>query len=309
MNESTRRHETHTRSPAALAARGISMLMLAVACVTAYGAAPSAAGNPRLTSLQIEIWPEYDRPAALVMLNGEIAPEVALPAAVSLRLGAESGGPTAVAFASKADGNLMNLKYEISQAKDFVTVRFKAPERYFHVEFYDPLPTNAPDRRYTYIWPGDLAVGRLSVIVQEPAAASDLSVQPKLDAVATSPEGRRYHSAELGAHEAGKPFPIKISYTRTESRTSSELLKPEGKPKPATETFSPGNISAGTAAVERGFSGWLAALSGALAVLAGTVLGWTWWRRRKASSTGLCSECGNRMGANDRFCAKCGAPA
>jgi hypothetical protein len=30
--------------------------------------------NPDLASLQIEIWPEYDRPAALVILRAAVAP-------------------------------------------------------------------------------------------------------------------------------------------------------------------------------------------------------------------------------------------
>lgn len=285
------------------------MMMLAVACLTAYAAAPPAQQNPRLASLQIEIWPEYDRPAALVMLKGEIAPEVALPAAVSLRIGAESGGPTAVAFASAANGNLLNLKYETSKAKDFITVRFKTPERYFHVEFYDPLATNTPDRAYTYIWPGGLAVGRLSVIVQEPAAASELSVQPNLDATAAGQEGLRYRSADLGGFDAAKQLPIKIRYTKTDSRTSSELLKPVAKPNPPAANLSRGNVSPGTVAVEQGFPGWLAALTGALAVLAGAATVWMWWRRRRASGAGVCSECGNRMAASDRYCSKCGAQA
>ena len=285
------------------------MMVLAVACMPAYAAAPSAQRNPRLASLQIEIWPEYDRPAALVLLRVKLAGDVACPADVSLRIPAASGGPAAVAYSTAAGGNLLNLKHERKEAKDFVTVRLRIPERFFHVEFYDPLATNSPDRSYTYIWPGDLAVGRLSVIVQEPAAASELSVQPSLDATAAGQDGLRYRSADLGGFDAGKQLPIEIRYTKTDSQTSSELLKPVAKPNPATANLSPGNVSPGTAAVEQGFSGWLAALTGVLAVIAGTAFGWMWWRRRRASGAGVCSKCGNPMAASDRYCSKCGEPA
>ena len=307
MNEP--RHGTRCRSTAALVTSGISILVFAIALLPAYAAAPSAQQNPRLASLQIEIWPEYDRPAALVILKGELAPEVALPAAVSLRIAASSGGPAAVAYAEAASGNLLNLKYERSDAKDFVTLRFNIPGRFFHVEFYDPLATNTPDRSYTYVWPGDLAVGRLSVIVQEPAAASGLSVQPNLDATAAGQDGMRYRSAELGAWDAGKPLPVKIRYTKTESRTSSELIKPKPAAKSSVAGSSP---VASTAGAEQGIPGWLVAVAFAAALLAAAGLAWMWWRRRALASgvrSGACSECGNSMAANDRFCSKCGAPA
>jgi hypothetical protein len=29
-------------------------------------------GNPRLASMHMEIWPEYDRPAVLVILKGDL---------------------------------------------------------------------------------------------------------------------------------------------------------------------------------------------------------------------------------------------
>src|SRR3990170_9127773 len=92
----------------------ILISILAVILTPAFAAAPAARdvakGNPRLASLQIEIWPEFDRPAAaLVILKGEIAANVPLPAAVSLRIAASSGGPSAVAYAAGLNSNLLNL--------------------------------------------------------------------------------------------------------------------------------------------------------------------------------------------------------
>ncbi len=313
MRDTTRRQPMPAAGAAAVFFSGISMALFAILLVPALAAAQSGRGapqkNPRLASLQIEIWPEYDRPAALVLLKGELAADAALPADVSLRIPASSGGPAAVAYATAASGNLLNLKYERKEAKDFVTVRFRIPERFFHVEFYDPLATNTPDRSYTYVWPGDLAVGRLSVIVQEPAGASGVSVQPSLDANAAGQDGLRYRSAELGALEAGKPLPIRIRYTKTDSRSSSELLKPVVKPNAANSI-----PQLRPAASEQEMPGWLIILAGAAAALAGAGAAWMWWRRRATASgaqpggAGFCSKCGNRMAANDRFCSKCGAP-
>ena len=292
---------------AAFASR-ILMLVLAVMLLPALAAAPSSRdapkGNPRLASLHIEIWPEFDRPAALVLLKGELAADVALPAAVSLRIAASSGGPAAVAYSTGPSANLLNLKYDRKDAGDFITLRFEVPERYFHLEFYEPLATRTPDRDYTYVWPGDLAANRVSVIVQEPAAANNLSVQPNLDPTATGQDGLRYRSAELGAFDAGKQLSIKVRYTKTDSRVSSEILQlkaPGSPPVPAT--------GSGKGA----FGWWIVILGVAPALLVGAGAVFLWWRRRRKASgaqaggAGFCSRCGAQRDLGDRFCAKCGA--
>lgn len=290
---------------AVLASRAL-MVVLAIVLLPALTAVPSSRGapkgNPRLASLQIEIWPEFDRPAALVILKGELAADVALPAAVSLRITASSGGPVAVAYATAEKTGLLNLKYERMDAGDFITLRFEVPERVFHVEFYDPLNTSTPDRSYAYAWSGDLAADRLSVILQEPAAATNISVQPGLEGTATGQEGLRYRSAELGAFEAGKQLPIRIRYTKTDSRTSAEILKlkaPQTSPSPAA--------SSGQEPV------WPLVVIAAAALLAGGGAAFLWWRRAAKASGAqpggaiFCTKCGNRLGSGDRFCSKCGA--
>jgi len=85
--------------------------------------------------LNIEVWPGYVRPAAPGFLRGALAEGVKLPAAVTLRLPAASGGPAAVAYSVAADGNLLNLKHERAKAGDYITLKFEVPERFFHVEF------------------------------------------------------------------------------------------------------------------------------------------------------------------------------
>jgi len=59
----------------AFSASRMAILALAFILAPAFAAAPPAVatGNPRLANLEIEIWPEFDRPAALVFLKGEIA--------------------------------------------------------------------------------------------------------------------------------------------------------------------------------------------------------------------------------------------
>ena len=273
--------------------------LLAIALLAVLASAPSRAApatNPRLASLQIEIWPEYDRPQALVILKGELASDAALPATVALRIPASSGGPSAVAYADPS-GKLLNLNYERENAGDFVMLRFRTPQRSFHVEFYDPLAPDKRERNYRYGWPGDLAVDQVGVLVKEPAGASNFSVQPALGITTVSPDGLRYRAAQLGALKAGQPLPIEIRYTKTDPRTSVEILGAAAPAASAQRSARP--------------DGWLLAL-GAGVLTMWAAAGFVWWRRRKrsalrAAGAGFCPKCGGTTTPADRFCASCGA--
>ena len=295
------------RTHAVLASR-LLMAVLTFMLFSAFAAGPSIGGaplrNPHLASLQIEIWPEYDRPAALVILRGALAADAKLPADVTLRLAASTGGPSAMAYSATEGGNLLNLEYRRTDAKDFITLHFKVPGRYFHVEFYDPMATGSPERSYSYVWPGDMGVSQLRVIVQEPAAASNFSVQPNLETTATGQAGLKFHSADLGAHPAGKQLPIKVSYSKTDARTSAEVLRP--KTSDLTSAPAPGASSSDE--VTKGVLLFIAAVS--LLIGIGTAV--LWWRGRaksaapRAKSAGACTKCGRPRAASDHYCSNCG---
>jgi len=287
-----------------LAVAQIFMLLVALAAVPASGA---PLRNPQLANLQVEIWPEYDRPAALVILRGRLAADAPLPADVTLRIAAASGGPSAMAYSAAEGGNLLNLEYQKTVAKDFITLRFTVPERSFHVEFYEPFATGTPERHYSYTWPGDMRVDQLRVIVQEPAAASNFSVQPNLATTASGQDGLRYHSAELGAQEAGKQLIVKVGYSKTDTRTSTQILQPKTTESPKTPASSTPAVG-GNDEVTKGVLVFVLALS--LLIGIGTAV--MWWRGRTMTpeamvgTAGACSKCGAPREAGDRFCSKCG---
>lgn len=306
-----RRQGTPPCSAAGVFGPAMAIVVFAIMPLLAFAAVPpgrsAAQENPRFANLQIEIWPEFDRRgAALVILKGELAADLALPAAVSLRIPASSRGPSAVAFATASKAELFNLEYEYDwTGDDFITLRIKAPQRFVHIEFYDPLVTGKPDRRYTYVWPGDLAVERLSVRLQEPAAASNLSVRPDLGAGVAGPDGPRYRTAELGAAAAGKQLPIEIRYTKTDERTSSDILGLKV----------PDSAPTVTSGASEALPDWLLVLAIFSGVVgAAGVAGSLWWRRRRKAfgaqpgGAGFCPQCGNRLASDDRYCSTCGAP-
>jgi len=304
----------------------IGCILLLVAVWLGHETAGStyAQEGPRLASLEIEIWPEFDRPAALVILRAEIAADVTLPASVSLRIPSSSGGPAALAYAASADGELLNLAYQRTDTQaDFITLTFSPPERFFHVEFYDPLRTDNADRNYSYVWPGDLPVDQLSVQLQQPAGATEPSVQPELGPAVVQPDGLAYRQADLGTLDAGKTLAINVRYQKTDPRTSAEIL---GLATPA-----PPSAPAATES-EEGVPRWLLLLPLLAALVVGASVVILWRRRGWLPSTsarrapragrrreqaagqpenaaGFCPRCGCRLRSGDRFCPECGTAA
>lgn len=309
-----RRDDDRRHGGAAVLAARLRMVALALLLLPAFalaqtGGAPK--GNPRLASLNIEIWPEYDRPAALVILRGALAESVKLPAAVTLRLPAASGGPGAVAYSKAADGNLLNLKHESAKSGDFITLKFEVPERFFHVEFYEPIATGAAARAYRYVWPGDLAVENVTVVVQEPASSSEFSVEPRLERLTSGQDGLRYRLGDLGALDAGKPLPIAVRYTKVDANPS----KPKAieQPPPVTAPAPAPAMAAVpvAAAASSGLPNWaLPLIAMALLGLLGAIFILWWWRRESGTAkpaTQFCAKCGAAVSPGGRFCAKCGA--
>ena len=292
----------------------VGLLWLAAATVWA---APEqrprlqAQESPRLASLEIGIWPEYDRPAILIILRGELTADVPLPATVPLTIPASSGGPSAVASSATEGGGLITRSYEITDAGDSLLVTLTTPDRLFQVEFYDLLPADTPDRTYSYVWPGDLAVDQLSVRLQEPAGATGLSAEPDLGPGTVEPDGLAYRTSQMGAFEVGKTLAIEVSYRKTDSRTSVEILRS------TAGTDSDGDVPS-----------WL--LPATIAVLAAVAVWvaiyWRWQRQPARAPKGgaegarrrdqraarpqtlaYCTQCGHGLDPGDRFCSGCGA--
>ena len=291
---------------ARIAAFALAALLLPPLALAQAGGAAKA--NPRLANLGIELWPEYDRAGAtLVILKAELAPEVKLPAAVSIRIPANSGGPSAVAFSKTASGGLMNLQFEQQQAPDAITLRFEVPERFFHIELYEPFPTVLPARSYTYTWPGDLAADRILLIAQEPAASTGIEVQPKLERTATGEDGLRYFSTELAAQPAGKALPVTVRYTKADLRTTADIMKPKSAGAAAVAAPAPGAPASAGAP----FPVTVIVLLVVALLAIGGALVFYWLKRRTPAPTdlshGACTRCGAPRRSADRYCGKCGA--
>lgn len=271
--------------------------------------------NPPLAALEIDIWPEFDQESsALIILRAEVATDATLPAPVSVRIPATSRGPTAVAEAATADSQLMNVAYGTPDVQiDFITVTFQITERFFHVEFYEPISTVGPERVYEYMWPGDFSVAGVTVQLQEPAASSNVSVTPDLGVPAVRDDRLNYREAALGALEAGKPLSVDIKYQKTDPRTTAEIMGFAPAPTASSQDDGSGLESSSVLVPAAVVAAAIVAAALAFMVSRRPVAGPAVpasrvQRRRAAPKEPACAKCSTTLRPGDRFCASCGHP-
>lgn len=296
----------------------ISLLFLCLAIL--FPGNVTAQDEIKILAIEVDLWPEYDRASMLVIYRITLAPEVTLPASVSIRIPSRVGVPNAVA-AKQADGSLINIPYDVKNSGDWGELVFQAPTPEIQLEYYDPaLVKEGTKRSFEYRWPGDYAVTRFTMQVQQPMGASDMMISPSFGGGITAPDGFVYYSYDSGAVSLGQTFSVNLEYQKeTDDLSLTDMpISPSG-PISESPLASPG----------------LADLLPYILALIGLVLlvgGGLWYyqsgrdqmqekptRRRSRKKTSdqetvqegdgdyvYCHQCGKRANKGDRFCRACG---
>jgi hypothetical protein len=304
--------------------RLIAMRLLVAA--VALGLWPSwAEGQPAHTGLErveVAIWPEYDRPKALVMYRFRVAPGIGLPATLAVPIPAAVGEPHAVAWRDEAGALLVassTRRVEGERAMIFVEM----PGREGQLEFYDELTIEGRSRSYRFAWPGGVDVGALSVGIQRPVGASRLDLSPPADRQTVGQDGLTHAWIDLGPQGASSTPTVLLKYERETTRLSVEELFA----RPSSANAPPSSLQAapeadgallpwllgGLAGVIFAF-GLSAYLRSSRGTTGGAADGSGLSRRGGEPSEGaatngevaFCHECGTKVGADDAFCRKCG---
>jgi hypothetical protein len=277
--------------------------------------------GPRLSGLEVDLWPEYDRSEMLVIYKAALSPEVPLPAELSFRIPTAAGEPNAVAE-RQVDGALFSLAYEREVQGEWAVVRFTATMPEIQLEYYDPsLEKDGPQRQFEYVWPGDYPVDTLVVQVQQPAGAEGLEISPDLGDGVQAQDGLVYYTAQVGSFALGENFRLTLAYLKDSDALSVELQNLPVQPSAPITTETPGRVTI------RDVLPWV--LGGLGLLLIGTGVWWYWQlrsekqvapprrRRRQAippevaevedeDDSLFCHQCGKRASPSDRFCRACG---
>lgn len=290
-------------------------LFLLLACLTPRSVL--AQEELRLPSVEVDLWPEYDRPNVLVIYRLTLPSSASLPQALHLRI-PTSAEINAVAV-RQTDGNLFTIPYEPQVAGDYTEISFQATLPDVQIEYYDPgLVKEGSSRHFEYTWPGDYAVESMEVQVQQPVDATDMRISPNLGNGVTAGNGLTYYTAEVGSLDAGQTFSITFDYNKPNDVLSYTTQQLEAS----------GPISDTTAGISfTTILPWVLGILGVVLIAGGGI--WYWQsgrepaqikrRTRRKPSAGpetappvqegayvYCHQCGKRAAPGDRFCRTCG---
>lgn len=193
----------------------------------------------KISTLEVNIWPEYDRPETLVIYRLLLTADTRMPAQISLRIPRSAGTPYSVAM-KDLDGLLYDLEYTLISEGDWNRVVFITSSAEIQMEYYDPqLQKEDFQRSFRYRWIGDYPVNDLRIVVQQPRTATNLSLGPSFDQGVVNPDDQlKYFTADLGKLDSGIGYTMQFSYRKATDELSASTfsISPTGG-FPVKKTF------------------------------------------------------------------------
>jgi hypothetical protein len=291
------------------------LLALGITVLLVFPGLAFAQNELTIDSLEVNLWPEYDRPQVLVIEYILLATETKFPVTVELRIPAAAQAPHVVAVGSSLQlVSDQGVQFETRRVGKWLIVSVEATGPAIQLEYYDPVIERDGDlRTYTYEWLSDHRVQAFEMVVQRPFDAVNLKTSPALQNDGVYQNQLQYYRSVLDPIPAGTAFRLDLSYEKPSNTLSVSRLQVE--PVEVNED-TPGRISLNN------YVPYMLAGVGVLMVAGGIIYYWQAGgirtgrsrRRRAAPSdreehrTGVyCAQCGTRARAADRFCRVCGA--
>ena len=283
------------------------LLLTGLICL-AVNLAPAAvpiqgASEPTgLTSVTLWVYPEYDDPRLLVMLEGKIV-GVNAPATIRFLVptAAEMFSAGSIDSTGKYSGG--PPARQTSTVAGWDEISYTLTTNTFRIEYYDPIIPSITDKTFAYDFRAVYPVSNLNVIIQVPTKASAFKVVPS--GTKTTEGTFTVYSSNFTSVPTDAPLHFDLSYTKTD-------------PNPSIgQSSTSGSTTSGS-----GSSNLTPILIGAVVVVI-AILG-IWYvtstkkrapARRKASSQGnskttqgrskFCSQCGKPLEYPSKFCPYC----
>jgi len=242
--------------------------------------------------INIDIWPDYDQPAVLVLITAELPADVPLPATVQFNLPVE---PNAVASVTTTD-DMLNTPYTSQRETNTHVVTVETNHRVVRIEYYYSYQRTGDTIQFEYQWLGGTAADDLTVLFREPVGATNVTPESQFEDMGVLADGQRRHSWQVGPVEANQTLSAAFNYSMPTTLSADALSLTK-----ATNTKS--SIVPIMIAAVGGFIVGLGAM-------------WFWNDRQTATrprrrspklkTKGFCPKCGDRIQAGDAFCRQCG---
>ncbi len=304
-------------------------ILLALALLICL-AAPVFAQEPTgLKSLRIALWPEFDDPRLLVIIDGETnqpGQTVVIPVPAEAEVNAVA--------AAGADGNLLNLQWENVKGTDGGNaVSFKPAQTGFRLEYYVPLITKGSQRLANFNLPASYVnATKVDIEALLPPSATNIGSDPAMQPSSPSDNGGKVYLRSIGAEAGGAAIKQNLTYDNpTGALGVAEDARATQAPAQATPAPAPATAT-GSGTSSRTL---LIGLLGIAAVLLVGLGLFGLWRTRQApaepaaavpartaraaktagakpaagaaGSDRFCRQCGTEFQREDKFCRSCGA--
>jgi hypothetical protein len=274
----------------------------------------SAQSEVSINTLNVELWPEYDRPDMLVIYHLTLAADTLLPTEISLPIPQAAGDPHVVAVGQTLQTvSDQNVNFKLEEDGEWTNVKITMTGPALQLEYYIPLEKDFPARHFSLTLQEDYDISDLTLGFRLPVDGHDLLSSLPLKQVSAGQNDQLIYEGEYGQLPAGKAITWTIDYQKDNNVLSiaGAKLEPTG---PITS-----NIS---------FSKYLPWILGGVGILliAGGIVYYTLTGRRREKTarrrharpksekkveTGeavYCHQCGQRAQPGDRFCRICGTP-
>lgn len=265
-----------------------------------------------LEQVSVQLWPEYDSPDMLVILNLQLSANSTLPAQVKVRVPGSVDKPFVVAVGqTEQTVTDQGIEYTYEKNGDWLEVTVTTTGPAIRIEYYDPdLIRNGDQRSYDYNWAGDFAVDVFNASILIPVDTTEIKTDPAMSEVVPADGTQTYLNWGTNNLEAGEQLPISVTYIKTSDRLSV-----------SDQPFETGIVDESTQG-RVSLSNYLPYILGGLGILLIVGGGVYFWQtsqgRPKPRKRHLpqeqddngeniyCHQCGMRAQAGDRFCRTCG---
>lgn len=206
------------------------LLLLVMVLSTMPAMASAAEEQMEFKDLKVSVWPEYDDPRVLVILEGTMVNTSQEPFQGEVKWNIPKGENLEIGMACEiVNGGHSCQPYEQKDKGDWIELTWKttrsiAPgEEYpvFLEYYYNPIKGSV-DKEFEFPFQPNYQIDSLSLSVQQPLKAENFKVDPAPSSTNTDSGGFINHNYVFSNQTAADKIAVKVSYKKEDPKPSVE---------------------------------------------------------------------------------------
>ncbi len=174
-------------------------------------------------SLKIDIWPEYDKPMVLAMIDGWIAESVELP--IEVKLPIMEGGSVHMSCSITPAGAHIHESFKEEKDDNGKYVTFVLRERHFHLEYYYNSFRDTALRKFDFYFKSPFNIANAQAKIKEPLGSTGFRLNPPSRFPMKNQSGVTIHSLNFGEVKTGEEINISAEYSKGDLVPSNQRKK------------------------------------------------------------------------------------